>query len=74
MTDLTAAAQSLILRLNAPPQAHSVYVQATVDEHGKAIGKQHLCVSIRPSWKAKIKVPTEHLGIPVVEVPWPKGA
>lgn len=73
MTDYLAAAQSLIIRLNAPPQAHSVYVQTAVDDETKEF-KKSLCVSIRPSWKAKVKVPTEHLGIPVVEVPWPKGA
>lgn len=78
MTDHLAAAQTLIRRLNAPAQAHSVWIRAetTTDENGKlwATGKQELCVSIRPTWKDKIKVPTEHEGIPVVNVPWPKGS
>jgi hypothetical protein len=74
MTDYLAAAQSLIRQLNAPAQSHSVWIAADVDEDGRATGKQSLCVSIRPNWKAKITVPTEHQGIPVVNVPWPKGS
>lgn len=78
MTDHLSAAQSLIRRLNAPAQAHSVWVRSEIekDENGKdrATGNQELCVSIRPTWKSKIKVPDEHEGIPVVNVPWPKGS
>ncbi len=73
MTDLLSAAQSLIVRLNAPPQAHSVYIGTEVDPETKEF-KRSLCVSIRPSWKNKIIVPAEHQGIPVVNVPWPKGS
>lgn len=76
MTDHLTAAQSLIRQLNAPAQAHSVWVRAeTIEEDGKlrATGKQELCVSIRPNWVSKIKVPEIHEGIPVVNVPWPKG-
>lgn len=67
------AAQSLILRLNAPAQYHSVWVKTEVDPETKAF-KKSLCVSIRPGQVNKIKVPDEHLGIPVVQVTWPKGA
>ncbi len=67
------AAQSLIIRLAAPAQHHSVWVQTAVDPETKAFVKR-ICVSIRPSQLSKIKVPTEHMGIPVVQVPWPKGS
>ena len=73
MTDHLSAAQSLIVRLNAPPQAHSVWIGTEVDAETKEF-KRSLCVSIRPTWKSKIAVPKEHMGIPVVEVPWPKGS
>lgn len=75
MTDLTAVAQSLIVRLNAPAQWHSVWIRAETEtgEDGvtRATGKQELCVSIRPG--KTVNVPHEHMGIPVVRVPWPKG-
>ncbi len=80
MTDHLQAAQSLIRRLTvggnpAPAQAHSVWVQTVIDpETGFATGAQQLCVSIRPEWKSKITVPDIHEGIPVVNVPWPKGS
>lgn len=73
MTDHLAAAQSLIVRLNSPAQYHSVWVKTEVDPETKQFVKS-LCVSIRPAQLSKIKVPTEHEGIPVVQVPWPKGA
>lgn len=72
MTDLTAVAQSLIRSLNAPAQWHSVWVRADIDpETNRATGKQELCVSIRPG--KKVNVPAEHMGVPVVQVPWPEG-
>ena len=78
MSDHLQAAQSLIQRLNAPAQAHSVWIREATEtgDDGKvrAIGKRELCVSIRPGWVSKITVPTEHMGIPVVNVPWPKGS
>lgn len=67
------AAQTLIQRLNAPAQFHSVWVKTEVDPETKEF-KKSLCVSIRPAQVNKIKVPAEHMGIPVVQVPWPKGA
>lgn len=72
MTDHLTAAQTLIVRLNAPAQAHSVWIKTEVDDEGRFV--KSLCVSIRPGWKDKIKVPTEHEGIAVVNVPWPKGS
>ena len=73
MNSLLAHAQTLITRLNAPTQWHSVWVRAKVDpETGLATGEQELCVSIRPG--KNVKVPTEHQGVPVVQVPWPKGS
>jgi len=73
MTDLTLVAQSLITRLNAPAQFHSVWIRAAVDpETGHATGRQELCVSIRPG--KKVNVPSEHMGVPVVQVPWPRGS
>lgn len=79
MSDIFAAAQSLIVSLNAPAQAHSVWVRSetrTDEETGKLLAteKQELCVSIRPTWKNKIKVPEQHEGHAVVNVPWPKGS
>ena len=71
MSDHIEAAQSLILRLNAPAQHHSVWGRTEVDPKTKEFVKS-LCVSIRPG--NKIKVPSEHMGIPVVQVPWPKGS
>ncbi len=73
MTDYLTAAQTLIQRLNAPAQAHSVWIGTEVDPETKEFVRS-LCVSIRPGWKSKITVPTEHHGIPVVNVPWPKGS
>lgn len=73
MTDHMAAAQSLIVELHAPAQYHSVWVRTDLDPETKEFVKS-LCVSIRPAHLGKIKVPTEHLGIPVVQVPWPKGS
>ena len=67
------AAQSLIIALHAPAQHHSVWVRTEVDLDTKEFVKS-LCVSIRPAQAGKIKVPTSHQGIPVVQVPWPKGA
>lgn len=73
MSDIhISAAQSLILALKAPPQAHSVWIRTETDEETGDFRKS-LCVSIRPGYEKKIKVPDEHQGIPVVNVPWPKG-
>lgn len=66
------AAQSLIVSLHAPAQHHSVWVRNEVDSDTGKINTA-LCVSIRPAQVGKIKVPTSHMGIPVVQVPWPKG-
>jgi hypothetical protein len=66
------AAQSLIKQLNAPAQFHSVWVRNVDPETGQP--SRALCVSIRPAQVSKIKVPESHMGIPVVQVPWPRGA
>jgi len=71
MDDYNAAAQTLIARLNAPAQFHSVWIRTQVDEETGEF-KKYLCVSIRPG--KKVNVPSEHMGIPVVLVPWPKGS
>lgn len=71
MADLQAAAQTLITRLNAPAQFHSVWIRSEVDPETKQF-VQHLCVSVRPGHEHQVKVPTEHMGIPVVTVPWPE--
>jgi hypothetical protein len=71
MTDLNAAAQSLIVRLAAPAQYHSVYIRNQVDPNTKQF-VQALCVSVRPGFEDKVTVPTEHMGIPVVKVAWPE--
>lgn len=68
---IEAAAQSLIVSLNAPAQWHSVWIKTDVDPETKQFVKS-LCVSIRPEHASKIRVPDEHQGIPVVKVPWPK--
>ena len=73
MSNHLEAAQSLILQLNAPAQYHSVWVRTDVDPKTKEFVKS-ICVSIRPAQVNKIKVPTEHMGFPVLQVPWPKGS
>lgn len=70
MTDLSQTAQSLIVSLHAPAQWHSVWIRNVDPETGKH--EQSLCVSVRPGYESKVKVPKEHLGIPVVNVPWPE--
>jgi len=72
MTDYNAAAQTLIARLNAPAQYHSVWIRTEVDQDGQF--QKALCVSIRPGHENKVKIPTEHMGIPVTRVPWPEGS
>lgn len=64
------AAQGLIKELNAPAVAHSVYIGTRVDENQEFV--QELCVSIRPYYKSKVKVPATFQGYTVVNVPWPK--
>jgi len=72
MSDILQAAQTLILRLNAPPQYHSVWVRTEVDpDSGKS--RNVLCVSIRPEQVNKIKVPDKHMGYDVIKEPWPEG-
>lgn len=73
MSDLTNEAQSLIRSLNAPAQWHSVFIRTEVDPETKEFTRS-LCVSIRPEHVNKVKVPAEHMGIPVVQVPWPEGS
>lgn len=72
MTDLSQAAQSLIVRLAAPAQWHSVWIKTEVDQNGHF--QKSLCVSVRPGYESKVKVPETHMGVPVVNVPWPKEA
>lgn len=72
MSDLNTLqlhAQTLIRQLNAPAQWHSVFIRTSVDDEGKFV--RELCVSVRPG--KKVNVPAMHQGIPVVQVPWPKG-
>jgi hypothetical protein len=71
MTDYSEAAQTLIKRLNAPAQFHSVWIKTEIDPDTQQFTKS-LCVSVRPEHVNKVKVPAEHMGIPVVNVPWPK--
>lgn len=68
--NLTQHAQTLIQRLNAPAQWHSVFIRTEVNDEGQFV--QSLCVSVRPEHVNKVRVPTEHQGIPVVQVPWPE--
>ena len=70
MSDPIQAATSLVKKLNAPAQAHSVYIQTNVGPNGQF--EKVLCVSIRPEWKSKIQVPAKHMGYPIHEVEWPK--
>lgn len=67
------AAQSFILSLNSPAIAHAVWVGTEVDPDTKEF-VQSINIAVRPTYKNKIKVPTEHQGWPVKQVPWPKGA
>ena len=70
MTDFVEAAQSLVKKLAAPPQAHSVYIRTDVgDDHEF---KRTLCVSWHPQFKGNRTLPDMHMGYPVEIVPWPK--
>lgn len=70
------ATQSLVLQYGQqglPAVAHSVYLSQEKDEDtGELIPTIH--VAVRPTYAKRIKVPTEHQGHPVKQVPWPKGA
>lgn len=73
------AAQSLILSLNSPAIGHAVWVNTDVvrlDPDDPKTGEfvQTIHVAVRPTYLNKIKVPKEHQGHTVVQVPWPKGA
>jgi len=74
--DFVQAATSLIKKLNAPPQAHSVYIKHEVPRNPDGTfsnGFTHkLCISIRPEWKSKISIPKKHLGFDVEIVEWPQ--
>lgn len=67
------AAQSLVLSFQVPAIAHSIWVGTEVDPDTKEF-VQSINIAVRPTYKNKIKVPTEHQGHPVKQVPWPKGA
>lgn len=67
------AAQSLILSLNSPAIGHAVYVNTDTDPDTKEF-VQTIHVAVRPTYLNKIKVPKEHQGHTVVQVPWPRGA
>lgn len=72
MSTVLEAAQELIKQLNSPAVAHAIWVQNVVDPETKDF-KQVLKVAIRPGWKGRINVPTQCMGHPVVQEPWPKG-
>lgn len=72
MSDHLAAAQGLIVSLNAPAQYHSVWIKTEVDPDTKDF-KKIICVSIRPGQENNIRVPDSFQGFPVVQVPWPEG-
>lgn len=69
--DAISAAQAFIRSLNAPPQAHSVYVRTEVDPETKEF-VPGICISIHPRFKRQIKIPAQFEGFPVTKVPWPK--
>lgn len=70
--DTMEAAQSLVIKLDGPPQAHSIFVRTSVDPvSGEFV--RSLCVSVHPKFKGKIKVPTIHEGFVVEPVKWPRG-
>lgn len=68
--DYVQAATSLVKKLNAPPQAHSVYIRAETTAAGQF--KHSICVSVRPEWKSKIQIPEKHMGFDVIQVDWPQ--
>ncbi len=70
--NIIEAAQTLILSLNSPAIGHAVYVNQEKNEDGSITPTIH--VAVRPTYLNKIKVPTEHQGHPVKQVPWPEGA
>jgi hypothetical protein len=72
MTDYVQAAQELVRQINAPPQAHSVFIRTDVDEQSKEF-KHTLCVSWHPNFKGNKTVPKHIMGYSTKIVPWPKG-
>lgn len=66
------AARSLIERLRARPQMHSVYIETGVDGDGEFA--HTLVCSIHPKAPAFVRllVPTEVDGYPVRIEPWPR--
>ena len=71
MTDYVEAATSLVKTLNAPPQAHSVYIKTETTAGGDFTRK--ICVSWHPKYKGDKNLPAEHMGYPIEVTPWPKG-
>ncbi len=71
MTKYVEAASDLVRALNAPPQAHSVYIRTDVDQDSKEF-KHTLCISWHPKYKGNRKIPKMYKGYPVELVPWPK--
>ena len=70
------AAQRLVRSLEqqqAPPQAHSVWVQTLRDDKADGGFKHSLCVSLNPRYRKKLNIPDEQDGYPVELRPWPKG-
>jgi hypothetical protein len=69
--DAISAAQAFIRSLNAPPQAHSVWIRTEVDPETKRF-VPGICISVHPKFKRKIKFPGTFQGFPITQVEWPK--
>ena len=71
----TGAAADLVRLFNnnpkTPPQSHAVWVETGVNEHGEFV--RSICVSEHPGFQGKLKIPSNHAGVPVKRVSWPKG-
>lgn len=67
------AAADLVRLFNnsMPPQSHAVWVKTEAGDKGEFV--RSICVSEHPKFKGKLTIPDSHLGVPVVNVPWPKG-
>jgi glucose-6-phosphate dehydrogenase assembly protein OpcA len=71
MATILEAAQELIKQLSLPAVMHAVWVQTSTDPETKDF-KQTLKVAIRPGYKINVKIPSECMGHPVEQEPWPK--
>ena len=68
MTTPVEAAQNLVRRLQAPAQAHSVWVNRQLID-GEF--RDRICISIHPKCTKPLNIPDNIDGYEVAKLPWP---